>query len=254
MKRHNTIIILMLCLLNGACLTTAPDHLPHNRSESGAAADNATCHDAQALAGSLYAQRLYRRNESGSGFETELFDSLGGEILQHQGFRLISAMRISGECVGHLDAVDSMMFHFDTDITIALDDEGTFAPYTKQYRQRFIVNPSEKHPERFGYDFVKAVEAGFGFVEHRNRMTHFIGEWSNNETFILTPYRVDTHGNFHIYDDLIALHNKILLINYIPHPDTPSGTIQIAVRDGDERILLAFTWWQHKDFFTREPD
>jgi len=246
MQKPST-IMLACCLFTGTSAAIAPDQLSQTRPESPVATTDSMCHDTDALARSLHIQRLYWRDQSEAGLDTELLNALGVDVLQPRRLSLVSARRISGECVGHLDAVNSTVFHFDTDITLVLNNEGILVPHTRPYRPRFIITPDEAHPERARHHFVKAIEAGTGLIEYKDRATHFIGEWNKNGTSILSPYRKNTSGRFRIHRDLLAFKNNILFIGFLPHLNTPSGTIQIILQDGDDRILFSFIWLIHDD-------
>jgi len=240
----NTIIITLFYIINETCFAATPNILLSQNQTTTTLETDSVCRDTNKLVESLHIQRLYLRDESEAGFEAELLKSLDIEILQHQGLYLVNARRISRECAGHLDDVDGSIFHFDTNITLTLTDEGDFVPHARPYRPRFIIGHDDIHPERMKYYFIEATEVGYGNTEYKDKMTRFIAVWTQNEKSVITPYKKDNFGEFIIYDDLILFKNKTPSIRFFPHlHNAPSGHIKILLQDGRDRISLGFNWW-----------
>jgi len=64
--------------------------------------------------------------------ENDLLISMGVNVSQNHSLRLVNAHRISGKCANHLNDVNLSIFHFDTDITLMLNDNNILAPSHKK--------------------------------------------------------------------------------------------------------------------------
>jgi len=81
----------------------------------------------------------------------------------------------------------------------------------------------------------------------------FIGVWQQDEESIVIPYRKTLSGHIHIGDNLFLIERKIISINFFPHIDTPSGSIQILFQDEEDRVSLAFIWiYRNEELFFDE--
>jgi len=235
----NTAIIALSFLINGACTSILPDQSSMSNAGPTLAATNPACSNMQTLVDLLHVQRL----DIEGGLKDELLDSTGVNVSPDHSLRLVTAYRISGECSSHLDDINLSIFHFDTDITLMLNDEGMLVPYPRKYSPRNVVADNDTHPEKHPYRFVGAIEVGWGV---------FIGEWRKNERSILMPYRKTAAGEIHVGDNLFSIERKIISVRFLPHIDTPSGAIQILFQDGNDRVSLSFIWiYQNEGLFSR---
>jgi len=232
--KKNTITMLFFMTISACNSITQKDLLePHLESTSEA---SSVCHNAQELANSLHIQELNLEGVS----ETELLDSLGINILQHHDLHLVGARRISGECLDHLDEFRTSILHFDTDITLRINQDH-ISTYPIKPDPRNFINANDVHPAISSRHFIQAIDIGGGHMS-KDSMTQFIGVWVENEKYIITPYKKQTSETFYVYNDLLELKNTVISIRFMHHLHAPSGIIYLALRDETEIILINFTW------------
>jgi len=194
-----------------------------------------TCNDAGLLANSLHVQRfeVKERFDVRERSKNELLKLLGVKVNQEQNLYFFDARRISGECVAHLDDINLSIHHFDTGVTLIINDEGSFIPNPKRYRRRPVVSREDAHPEIAQRQFIEAVEIGWGY---------FVGIWEQNGKSIMTYYKEIPSGEFRVHDDMLISDSRILIIRRVPHLDTPSCAIQILLQNNNDRVVLDFIW------------
>jgi len=238
-------ISVMTLMANGACFGYALD-MPQDMAAAGG---RVICSNAQTLANSLRAHRydmegVFNKEEK---FDDELLRSLDMKVIQRQKLYFAGATRISGECANHLIDVRGSNYHFCANITLVINNDGLFVPYTKKYGARFFVGYNDPHPGRTQYHFVKAIEVGSGYGRE-DLMRNFIGIWTRNGRSILTPYKKISSESFYLYDDLLEFDREILNVSFFPHVDTLSGTVQVLLKNGGDRVSLSF-WWTYGRLF-----
>jgi len=243
--KKNTITMLLLMTIS-ACTSIAQRSLlePHLEQNSET---SSVCRNAQELANSLRIQELNLEGVT----ETELLDSLDIKILQNHDLHLVGARRISGECLDHLDEFRTSILHFDTDITLRINQDH-ISTYQIKPDPRNFINANDAHPAIPSRHFIQAIDTGGGHMS-KDSMTQFIGVWVKNEKYIITPYKKQTSGAFYVYNDLLELENTVISIRFMHHLHAPSGIIYLALRDGTDIILINFTWSYWK-LFSDEMD
>jgi len=240
--KKNIIAIMLLCLTTTACISITQKYPSEMGLGSTQKKIDAVCLDAQELANSLHIQELNLESES----ETELLNSLGITILQNHGLRLVGAKRISGECIEHLDEFRTTLLHFDTGVTLRINQDHITTYPIKPDRLNFI-NANDAHPTISFRHFIQAIDIGGGHMG-KDSMTRFIGVWIENEKYIVTPYKKQDSGTFRVYDDLIKFEKTVLGIQFMNHIHGRSGLMQFILEDESAKILIELTWIYWKLF------
>jgi len=236
------IITALVCMLTGACTATALEPALQAAPAPALPETDPTCRDPQALARVLRLEDIYTEQD-GPEAAAELLESLGVDLLQKKGLSLVEATRISGECVEHLEHVNTGIYLFDTGVILDRED-GAFIPYSKiDYPWHFITSDDE-HPERVLHRFVKAVDLDYILVDYKDGASRFIGVWDRDGVSVVTPCQKGSHEEFIVYDDIIVSKSNISSIGFFPnHHQAPGGYMQVLLKSGDDHILLAFNWW-----------
>jgi len=245
--KKNAIITALLCLTATACTSVIRKTPSEMELELTSKETSATCFNAQTLANSLHIQELDLKDKS----ETELLDTLGIKTLQNYGLHPVGARRVSGECVKHLDEFYTAILHFDTGITLQIN-QGNFTPYPTIHDLLNFIDIDDAHPTIPSRNFIQAIDIGGGHV-NKNAMTKFIGAWIENKKYIITPYKKAPSETFHVYNDLLESEKPVLSIRFMHHLHTPSGVIFLIQENGAERILVNFIW-TYSDLFSNDVD
>jgi len=230
-----TIAATLFFLINGAYSGVALGKASATSVKATSTGKSEICNDTESLANSLRVQIFDAREDFDSEgiIENELLKLLGVKLNQEQILFFSGAKRISGYCVDHLDDINFSIHHFDTGISLVINDEGAFIPNPKQYRRRPVVGRDDAHPEIVRRQFVEAVEVGWGY---------FVGIWKENEKSILAYYKETPSREFRVHGDILESEAEILIVRRSPHLDTPSCAIQLLLRDGNDRVALNFIW------------
>jgi len=227
------------CIVSGACPAAASNTWLDDNLTRPATESSPDCTDVQSLINSLHIQTIELDDETKTGF----LNSIGLTIYPKKYFELSRAMRISGECATHLKGVNISMLHFDTGVTLARVDGGSWTQYPEKYRPQTIIDANDANAEMLPPQFINAVKVGYSAT---SSVSNFIGIRKNNDISVFTPYSKNASGEFVIYDDLLESKKEIITIRLFPAL-TPAGTLQVLVPDGNARILLSFAW-TYRDF------
>jgi len=242
--RNNIIIAMIFLMLNGGCSSVTPG------SESGAVMsvdlteEMDVCSNEESLINSLQVQEFDVN-------DPRVFDLLGIKIFQSYGLRLVEASRISGSCAGRIDEFSIPVIHFDTGVVLMLSGD-KISTYPKDYYPVNFIVPDDAHPVIPSRHFIQAISM-MGVHRSKDLVAGFIGAWGKNGGAIITPYKKKYSGAFHVYDDLIELGKTVIGIRFMGHLHGVSGTIQLLLEDGEDRLVMSFIW-NHWGVFIDDAD
>jgi len=234
--KNNFVAMASFFLAGELCLAAVPDQPFHATEVKGAAVESTACDDMQSIINSLRVQRFEAEGEFDVKelAESEVLKLLGVHVIPTQSLYFEEANRVSGECVSRLDAVSLSNYHFDTGLALILTRDGVFIPHPRRYTPKPMIGQDDPHPERELYQFVGAVEIGWGY---------FVGIWERDGKSVMTYYRKMPTGEFRIQHDMLESETKILAISRFPALDSPSFSLQIVLQDKNDRTVLDFIWF-----------